>query len=634
MNQAALRLLASRLVAGVIVVVAAGVCAQEAVAAEGDQPGSTIRVWATGDGVRVNPESGRYFEDRRDVHADYPSGEYRSRNAVWDAATRQVTLHAARNEFVAFQVIVESERPAKNTRVEFERLQGPGGVAVSGRNVALWKAWYVPVEQRSSGYEKLSLGPGWYPDALVPAADGHTLSLEIPDAKNGVGPGQRSQSVWIDVYVPRDRASAPPGDYHGKLTVVWPGGWTEIGVALRVWDFALPEEIHCRGDIWNGSLKRMSPELELQYYQMARRHRFLPGVAGYRPKITIRGTGVEIDWSAYDARLDKYVSGSAFTEAHGYWGPGCGVPIDHLLLPFDLGWPTPIPEKGRREEAEAVWLQTGRQFKAHFDADPHWRKVGKVVFIGGLDESYDASAYEKMIYYCELLRRAVGKEWFRYRIDGGYSWEAMETLQDHVDLWVCHTIGFDRDTMAHFRERAVEPWFYGPMIYERRANSASGSNTCIDLDLLTCRGIGWAAWKHQSGYCQWEFDAFYDEKSRTFRPEKAGDRAWRRAINCRYGNVEYNGSGLLIYRGQPMGLAGPVPSIRLKAHRRGFHDYEYFWLLAQSGRREEADRLVDSIVHSVPFGRASVGNTEIWSNHPEAWDAVRIRIGELLDASP
>ena len=224
MNQANLRLSALQLVFGVAVVALGGVRAQEVASAENNQSESTIQVWATGDGVRVNPESGRYFEDRRDVHADYPGGDYRSRNTVWDAAKRRATLHAARNELVAFQVVVESQGPAKDTRVELDRLRGPNGATISGRHVALSKAWYVPVEQVSSGYEKLSLGPGWYPDALVPAADGHTLSLEIPDANNAVGPGQRNQSVWVDVYVPRDRAKAARQKRSGRAGQARPLG--------------------------------------------------------------------------------------------------------------------------------------------------------------------------------------------------------------------------------------------------------------------------------------------------------------------------------------------------------------------------------------------------------------------------
>jgi len=597
---------------------------------------AAVTVWATGDGVRVNPETGRYIEDRSDIHADYPSGDYRSRNAAWDADQGRVTLHAARNEFVAFQVIVESDEPVSGISVTFERLAGPHKAQIAGRNIALFKAWCVHVTQKSSGYDRLSLGPAWYPDALIPTPTGEPLTFDLPDAANGIGPTQRNQTVWVDLYVPRDRTDAPPGTYAGTLAVAWPGGKREIAVELAVWDFPLPDETHCRGDIWNGSIRRMNPEAELRYYQMARRHRFQPGVFAYRPDLTVEGTAVSIDWTAYDARVGTYLDGSAFTEANGYWGPGAGVPIDHILLPFDCergekverAWPIQTPPGGPTPDYEAIWVETARQFKAHFDADPRRAAVEKIVFIDSLDESYNEAAYEKMIYYCDLLRRGLGKDWFRYRIDGGYSWEAMERLRNHVTLWICHTIGFDRDKMAHFREQGVEPWFYGPMIYEREANSACGSNTFLDLDLLTGRGVGWAAWKYACGYCEWEFDAYWDSVNDQRDPELN----WTNAINFRKGETAFNGSGLLIYRGSFIGSPDPVPSIRLKAHRRGFQDHEYFWLLREAGRGEEADRLVDSVVHEYPFGKASVGNVEVWKNNPEAWDAARIQAGDMLSA--
>ncbi len=583
-----------------------------------------VNIWATSDGVRVNPETGRYFEDRPDIHSDYPTGDYRARNEVWNGAEERVTLRAARNEFAAFQVIVESDQPLKGVRARLAELIGPGGARLDGRNVALFRAWYVEVKQPSSGYEKSSLGPGWYPDALIPATD-ESLSFDLPDERNGLGARQRNQTLWVDIYVPREREAAPPGTYRGELVVSWPGGESRIAVDLEVWDFALPDEIHCKGDIYNNSLQHMDPDLEMRYYQMCRRHRFQPGVARYVPRLMVKGTQVTIDWTDYDARVGRYLDGSAFTEENGYWGPGVGLPISHLLLPFDCekkgsktgGWPLNMPEGGATPEYEAVWVETGRQIRAHFDADPHWRRVRKVVFMDGLDESYYEEAYQRMIYYCDLLRRGMGTGWFSFRVDGGYSWEAMEKLHPYVDLWVCHTIAFDGEKMAHFREQGVEPWFYGPMIYEQEANSACGSNTFLDLDLLTCRGLGWAAWKHKCGYCEWEF-------------EWKGLEGWTEALNWVTKHVEYNGSGLLIYRGEFIGRPGPVPSIRLKALRRGLQDYEYFWLLRHEDRGAEADALVDSVFKATPFGKQSVGNTEIWSNNPDTWDEVRAKAGELL----
>ena len=601
-----------------------------------------LEVWATTDGVRVNPVTGKYLEDRTDIHKDYPSGDYQTTNPVWDAATGKVAIKSARNEFVAFQVVVSrgaSAWPAKGVRVSLDSLTGPGGAKISGKHVALFKAWSMNVLKKSTGYRHTSLGPGWYPDALRPAPAGKALTFNIPDRLNKIGKTQRNQTVWVDIYVPRDRKAAPPGKYTGELVVSHGKKQKRIAVELEVWDFALPEEIHCKGDIWNSSLRWMNRALELKYYHMMRRHRMLPGVCYYQPKIRVKGAEVSIDWTNYDKRIMRYLDGTAYTAKQGYWGPGVGLPIDHIILPLsDRGWP---PTKGGigSKNFDEIWIETARQVKEHFDADPRRRKVGKVVFLGGLDESYSEQAYKRMRYYCDLIRKGVGgKDWFRYRIDGGYPWKAMEGLKNHVDLWVCHTIGFDKKKMAHFRKQGVEPWFYGPMIYERSGNANCGSNTFTDLDLLTCRGVGWVAWKYQSGYCQWEFDAYYHAPRRGPRKRKDGDRNWWEAINVTYGRggrQQYNGSGLLIYRGakELSGSTDPVASIRLKAHRRGFQDYEYFWLLRQAGMAAKADELVNSVIHREPFGRAAVKQTEIWKNNPEAWDEVRTKIGEMLSAA-
>ena len=242
----------------------------------------------------------------------------------------------------------------------------------------------------------------------------------------------------------------------------------------------------------------------------------------------------------------------------------------------------------------------------------------KVAFLDGLDESYNEDAYEKMIYYGKLLHDAMGRDWFKYRIDGGYSPEAMEKLQREVDLWVCHTVSWDRGQVEHFRKRGVESWFYGPMIYEQRKNSGCGSNTFLDLDLLVNRAIGWIGWKYRSGWVEWEFDwnAY---------------AAWYEAENFKEPSRIYNGSGQLIYRGEVMGYRDPVPSIRLKAQRRGLQDYEYFWLLAEkTGGKQASDRLVNGVVYKHPFGKAAMLDIEIWKNNPDEWDKARDAAGEML----
>ena len=374
-------------------------------------------------------------------------------------------------------------------------------------------------------------------------------------------------------------------------------------------------------------MREMPPTEEMAYYQLARQHRFLPLIYAYRPKLKVDGAQVSLDWTEYDKRLAPYLDGSAFTAEHGYWGPGYGLPIDHVMLPFNnekrgdkrTAWPIALPEAGRTPEYEAVWKETGRQIREHLDQDPRWRGVTKIAFLDGLDESYYDAAYEKMLYYGKLLHEALGRGWFKYRVDGGYSREAMERLSKEVELWVCHTEDFDIRDVEYFRGKGVDTWFYGPMIYEQKKNGGCGSNTFLDLDLLVNRGIGWVAWKYQTGWVEWEFDwnAF---------------AAWYEAENYKDSpNRIYNGSGQLIYRGAVMNYGQPIPSIRLKAQRRGLQDYEYFWMLAQkAGNRRAADDLVNRVVYKKPFGKAALLDIEIWKNNPEEWDKARIAAGEQI----
>jgi hypothetical protein len=589
---------------------------------------AAIKLWAVSDGVRVNPVTGKLFESRPDIHSDYPVSEYAAVNPVWNGANKTVSLKAARNEFAAFQLVIESGGPAANIDVRLAELVHASGVRLSGRNVAIFKEWYVPVRQPSTGYERTSFGPGWYPDALMPYRKEQLFSafpFSIPDLYNNI-PGQKNHAIWFDIFVPYDRAAAPAGKYTGQVEVTWQGGRDTVTVALDVWDFALPHETHLKGDIWNGSMKQMPPKEEMAYYHLARQHRFLPLIYAYRPKLAINGGHVQLDWTEYDARVAPYLDGTAFTEKHGYWGPGYGVPVDHMMLPFDIekhgvkerAWPVALPAEGRTPLYESIWKETGKQIRDHLDRDASMRKVLKIAFLDGLDESYYEEAYEKMLYYGRLLHESMGRGWFKYRVDGGYSREAMDRLSREVELWVCHTVSFDPEIAAYYRTKGVDTWFYGPMIYEQRSNSGCGSNTFLDLDLLVNRAIGWIGWKYQTGWVEWEFDwnAY---------------ASWYEAENFKEPKRIYNGSGQLIYRGSVMNYDQPVASIRLKAQRRGLQDYEYFWMLEQkTGSKSAADGLVNSVVYKKPFGERAMLDTEIWKNNPDDWEKARVAAGEML----
>ena len=82
-----------------------------------------------------------------------------------------------------------------------------------------------------------------------------------------------------------------------------------------------------------------------------------------------------------------------------------------------------------------------------------------------------------------------------------------------------------------------------------------------------------------------------------------------------------------------MGYNEPIPSIRLKAQRRGLQDYEYFRLLAAKRGQAEADRLVNAVIPARPVGEPAIGNTELWKNNPEDWDGARGAAAKAMAAN-
>jgi hypothetical protein len=222
-----------------------------------------------------------------------------------------------------------------------------------------------------------------------------------------------------------------------------------------------------------------------------------------------------------------------------------------------------------------------------------------------------------MLYYGRLLHDGMGRGWFKYRIDGGYSRGAMKKLAAEVELLVSHTQGLEPEYFEEYRKMGVDTWFYGPMMYPER-KAGCGTNTFVDQDLLMARSIPWTAWKYRAGWVQWEFD--FNAYSAWYDPE-----------TVKQANRACNGSGQMIYRGVVQGFREPIPSIRLKALRRGLQDYEYFWLLQKkTGAAAESDRLVNGVVHKDPFGKKSMLDIEIWKNNPGDWDRARTEAGRLI----
>ena len=144
------------------------------------QPGlaqsGVTRVWAVDDGEKVRRDDLNHWA------ASSPD------NAVWDGTT--IRLFGARNEIVAFQLILEARTSgATDVDVRLDSLEGPGYVIANhsatddpfdyrGRHIERFLEHYINVTQRSASGNVscwVDARPipdadflGWIPDALIP----------------------------------------------------------------------------------------------------------------------------------------------------------------------------------------------------------------------------------------------------------------------------------------------------------------------------------------------------------------------------------------------------------------------------------------------------------------------------------
>jgi hypothetical protein len=592
-----------------------------------------LAVWAINDSVRVDPVRNQPFEDNQRLFPDGIRPGYKQSNLIWDGAARRITLKAARNETVAFQIVIErAGEMLSNVKVMPAELAGPNGTKISLENVDLFREWYVHVKNPTK--ESYTLGTGWYADGLLPCSrwtgnlypHTYVMPFDLPDPLNNVGKEQKSQAMWVDVYVPKSRDVTPPGKYTAPITISSDQGRVELTLELDVWDFALPEESHLKPNIHTDTeINTFPEEMELKYYQLLRKHRLSMYPLGYAPELKISGINVEIDWRKYDARLAKYLDGSAFTDKYGYNGLGYGVPIEYLVLPFDAypmnlykqargiqlsgkefkfyaPWPVAMPKQGPTPEYREIWKSAFRAYQAHFDQHPAWDKTRLLVYFLSLDEAYDNIARERMLYFGQLLKDS-GAPRLQYRVDGWYPKETMERLQKVLNVIILGLGGRDAATVDEIKKQGVDPWFYTDAAW-------------IDGDGLKCRALSWIAWKLGAGsWTLWELDF-------------NSLRAWQYPETYE----KQNGSGMLVYRGETMGLDEPVPSIRLKGLRRGSQDYEYMWLLSQAkGGREMAGQAVNTTLHGSIRGRASLGAPGMWVHDPDEWDRMRVKFGDAIE---
>ena len=134
----------------------------------------------------------------------------------------KVLISAARNETESFQVVLSPKVDMKQISVTVSTFKQKTGHVLKDGQVIIRKVEYVNITKPSGILHK----KGWYPDPL-------------PELKNPFrADAGKHHPIWFTVEVP---GHALPGLYSAEIKIESENWETTVPVALKVWNFTLPE---------------------------------------------------------------------------------------------------------------------------------------------------------------------------------------------------------------------------------------------------------------------------------------------------------------------------------------------------------------------------------------------------------
>ena len=492
---------------------------------------------------------------------------------------RIVNLKSASNEFEPFRIIIHNcgEKELAGLTVTASNLKSAGGEISSG-NIQLYRAYYLHVTKPSN---RTKNPVDWYPDALIPfAATGDPAGPAFRAAPFSVDTAQNAE-VWCDLYVP---SGTKPGLYSGKITVTMgKKKLAAIPVNLNVWDFELPAKIGMPshfGSLNKTALKMMGIEndslacLEMEdlYNKELLKHRAVPSTpANVWPK-----------WNEKDGLIDNGESGRMRKLVEEYHFNALDIPFRYLEEP--------------------------KKCKAYLKATADWlRNMGylDMAYVYMEDEPNTPEQYEIVRKQGALIKSAdpeIGRMCTEQTLTSNPKWG---DLYGAVSIW-CPLWGiWDEKTAKERLALGEKLWSYTALC-QRDEKTPWWQ---IDMEPITFRSPFWISWHYDiTGFLYWQ--------STWWNTYGSLQGVWE----APYFRKDFWGEGMLLYPGQPAGVKGFVPSIRLKLYREAIEDYEYMLMATGPGKSGDVDRIVDGIATSF----------QAWSRAMNEYELAREQLAELI----
>lgn len=471
------------------------------------------------------------------------------REAAPPAATvPAIQIHAARNEYEPFQLVVHADEAELDVSVSVSEFTGPGPLPP----LTLHRVDYVQIAAPSDPGAILS---GQIPDPLVPIALGTPVSV----------PAGQNQPLWFTARIPAD---AVAGDYTANITVTIAGAAHQVPLQLHVFNFTLPAQIGFDGN-WNASFEALGGSVSLERVQQLKdfffQHRLVPSSVAWPAGTNynggilyecLTGTFKEED-NVYDISQlgPKYIDGVGWNAV--------GFPSFQALTFVDNSTPRPqvfcdVDRGPDHRGTDAYNLEWSKMLTAldTYLVSKGW--AGKAYYYVQ-NEPQGPADYATAAYLATLTRAAAPN--LRLAISEEPRPEIAEhpeILTNHYDLWWANLSQFEPVYAAARQALGEQVWWY--FLYGDLPPHFNPIT--IDHPGVETRVAHWAAWKYRiRGFAYYSVTGWGADPILEPRPQ----------------GTAQNGDGFLLY--PPLGDE-LVTSIRWELLREGVEDHEYLRLAA------------------------------------------------------
>ncbi len=481
-------------------------------------------------------------------------------------------VHAARGEYVSFQVVIRSNLPIQSLTAEagpFLSQDRKTRIPAACRFVG-----YVPVKRNVANLgptNRTRNAPADFPDPL----------LEKPNIDV---PANQAQPVWITVKVPSD---APPGLYAATVNLAGRQKQTRFlehrDIRMMVHNVTVPDERHLWVTQWfspDSLLKQCKPRAELfspEYWALVRK--MARNMAEHRQNVAIISplgqaifkAGGDGRWQIDFSRFDKFVEifieegvigrieGGHIGGRKGGWKSGFNVEIRTVENGKVVGKRV-TPDSA---EADRFYAQFLPALVSHLKEKGWLSRY--IQHVADEPTSLNSDSYLQAV---RLVRKYA---------PGVKTIEACHTSNDlvgAVDIWVPQLNYYDPKFHPQRQQMGDEVWFYTCLYPED-----DFCNRFIEQPLVKTRLVHWLNFKlGATGYLHWGYNYWMTDDPFKDTEPVHGEDAYLPA-----------GDAWIVYPSAD----GVIDSIRHEAMRDGIEDYELLLMLAKKDAKAAADLIND-----------------------------------------